>query len=33
MFFEMMFCVFIIEENRVFYSHYGQFIVYLQFSC
>jgi hypothetical protein len=30
MFFEMMFCVFIVGENRAFYSHYGQFIVNLQ---
>jgi hypothetical protein len=30
MFFEMKFCVYIVGENRVFYSHYGQFIVNLQ---
>jgi len=28
----MMSCVFNVGENRVFYSHCGQFIVYLQSS-
>ena len=29
---EMMFCVFIIGENYVFYSHCGHFMVNLQYS-